>query len=94
MFRHRPISGSPLSKGFETLELIFHAAVRNLRKSNGNAVLGLVMSIIQSLIMVLIRALRSICVSACLYIFTKFRKLISCGKILSQNCRPIKNISG
>ncbi|MFP5479470.1 MAG: ABC transporter permease [Alphaproteobacteria bacterium] len=54
MFRHRPISGSPLSKGFETLELIFHAAVRNLRKSNGNAVLGLVMSIIQSLIMVLV----------------------------------------
>lgn len=53
MFRHRPIAGSPLSKGFETLELIFHAAVRNLRKTNGNAVLGLVMSIVQAMIMVL-----------------------------------------
>ena len=54
MFRHRPIAGSPLSKGFETLELIFHAAVRNLRKTNGNAVLGLVMSIVQAMIMVVI----------------------------------------
>ena len=54
MFRHRPIAGSPLSKGFETLELIFHAAVRNLRKTNGNAVLGLVMSIVQAMIMVVV----------------------------------------
>ena len=54
MFRHRPIAGSPLSKGFETLELIFHAAIRNLRKSNGNAMLGLVMSIVQAMLMVVI----------------------------------------
>lgn len=54
MFRHRPISGSTFGKGFETLELIFHAAVRNLRKSNGNAVLGMVINIVQSLLMVAI----------------------------------------
>lgn len=54
MFRHRPIAGSPLTKGFETLELIFHAGVRNLRRSNGNAVLGLVMSIVQAVLLVLI----------------------------------------
>lgn len=34
------------------LALIFHASVRNVRKSSGNAVLGLVMSIVQSLVMV------------------------------------------
>ena len=39
---------------FAMLELIFHSAVRNIRKSNGNAVLGLVISIVQSLLMVLV----------------------------------------
>ena len=39
---------------FAMLELIFHSAVRNIRKGNGNAVLGLVISIVQSLVMVLI----------------------------------------
>jgi ABC-type polysaccharide/polyol phosphate export permease len=39
---------------FETLRLVFHVAVRNLRKSHGNAVLGLVMSIVQSLLMLMI----------------------------------------
>jgi len=43
-----------LSSAFSMLELIFHAAVRNIRKSHGNAVVGLIMSIIQSLLMVLI----------------------------------------
>ncbi len=42
------------SSAFQMLELIFHAAVRNIRKSHGNAVVGLLMSIIQSLLMVLI----------------------------------------
>src|SRR6218665_3124302 len=37
---------------FAMLELIFHAAVRNVRKSHGNAVLGLLMSIVQTVIMV------------------------------------------
>ena len=45
---------TPLSSAFGMAELIFHAAVRNIRKSHGNAVLGLIMSIIQSLMMVLI----------------------------------------
>lgn len=54
MFRHRPVNGTKGSKAFETLELIFHAAVRNLRKTNGNAVLGLVLAIVQALILVLI----------------------------------------
>jgi ABC-type polysaccharide/polyol phosphate export permease len=54
MFRHRASQASTLTRGFETLELIFHASIRNLRKSNGNAVLGLVMSIVQALILVLV----------------------------------------
>lgn len=54
MFRYQRRNRSAVSTGFRTLELIFHVAVRNLRKSNGNAVLGLVMSIIQALLMVLI----------------------------------------
>lgn len=54
MFRHKPRQRSTLMIGFETLELIFHASIRNLRKNNGNAVLGLVMSVVQSLLMVLI----------------------------------------
>jgi ABC-type polysaccharide/polyol phosphate export permease len=45
---------TPLSSAFGMVELIFHAAVRNIRKSHGNAILGLVMTIIQSLMMVLI----------------------------------------
>jgi ABC-type polysaccharide/polyol phosphate export permease len=54
MFRHKPLQKTALGTAFETIELIFHAAVRNLRKSNGNAVLGLVMQIVQSLIMVMV----------------------------------------
>jgi ABC-type polysaccharide/polyol phosphate export permease len=34
------------------MEVIFHAAVRSIRKSHGNAVIGLLMAIIQSLVMV------------------------------------------
>lgn len=54
MFRHKPIQKTPLGTAFETLELIFHIAIRNLRKSHSNAALGLVMSILQSLLLVLI----------------------------------------
>lgn len=54
MFRHKPLQRSVLMNGFETLGLIFHASIRNLRKKNGNAVLGLVMSILQALMMVVI----------------------------------------
>ncbi len=34
------------------LELIFHAAVRNVRKTHGNAVIGLLMAIMQSVLMI------------------------------------------
>lgn len=54
MFRHKPYERSWLSLGFETLELIYHVAVRNLRKTHNNAVLGLVMSIVQALMLLLI----------------------------------------
>ncbi|MFT4150624.1 MAG: ABC transporter permease [Paracoccaceae bacterium] len=42
---------TPTQGAFAMLELIFHAAVRHVRKSHGNAVLGLVMSIVQTLVM-------------------------------------------
>ena len=38
---------------FATLELIFHVAVRDIRKSNGNAIVGLLISIVQSVTMVM-----------------------------------------
>lgn len=36
-----------------TMELIFHVAVRDIRKSHGNAIIGLLISIVQSLVMLL-----------------------------------------
>lgn len=39
---------------FATLELIFHVAVRDVRMNHANAILGLVISIAQSVIMILI----------------------------------------
>ncbi len=53
MFRP-DIRQTPASSGLAMLELIFHASVRNIRKSHGNAVVGLLMSIVQSVIMVVI----------------------------------------
>jgi len=52
MFRTQTRSKSHFATGFETLELIFHVTVRNLRKSHGNAILGLVMSIVQAVLLV------------------------------------------
>jgi ABC-type polysaccharide/polyol phosphate export permease len=43
-----------LGSAWGQLQLIFHIAVRNVRKSNGNAVLGLFMTMLQSVIMVAI----------------------------------------
>lgn len=40
------------SGAFELLELIFHATVRNVRKGHGNAVLGLLINIFQTVLMV------------------------------------------
>jgi ABC-type polysaccharide/polyol phosphate export permease len=54
MFRHKQYERSWTGLGFETLQLIYHAGVRTLRKSHHNAVLGLVMAIIQSLLMLLV----------------------------------------
>lgn len=42
------------ASAFAMAELVFHSAVRNLRKGHGNAVVGLVVTIVQSLVMVLV----------------------------------------
>jgi ABC-type polysaccharide/polyol phosphate export permease len=54
MFRHKPYQKTWAHTAYETLELVFHETIRNLRRSHGNAVFGLVMAIVQSLIMLLI----------------------------------------
>lgn len=54
MFRHKSYERSWFGLAFETLELVYHVAIRNLRKTHNNAILGLVMSIVQSLLMLLI----------------------------------------
>ncbi|NEY90024.1 ABC transporter permease [Tabrizicola oligotrophica] len=41
---------SRIGSTFALLELIFHASVRHVRKSNGNAIVGLLVSIAQSLV--------------------------------------------
>lgn len=43
---------SQTRSAFQMLELIFHAAVRQIRKGHGNAMLGLVMNIMQTVILV------------------------------------------
>lgn len=53
MFRPEPHRTKSAS-AFAMLELVFHSSVRNIRKSNGNAIVALVTSIFQSLIMVLV----------------------------------------
>lgn len=45
-------SKSTLSLLWGLLELIFHASVRHIRKSHGNALIGLLMAILQSVILV------------------------------------------
>ncbi len=52
MFRYQQRNRSSFGTAFQTMELVFHVAVRNLRKTNGNAVLGLTLSILQALLMV------------------------------------------
>ena len=39
---------------FRFIEVVYHSTVRSIRKSDGNAVIGLLKSIMQSLIMVVI----------------------------------------
>lgn len=45
---------SPARGALEILELIFHASVRNVRKSHGNAVIGLLINIVQTVLMVIV----------------------------------------
>jgi len=51
---HTEQSQSGPARAYRLLELIYHATVRNIRKSNGSAVMGLVMHLVQSIMMVLI----------------------------------------
>lgn len=53
MFRPE-VKRSRLGIAFGMLELIFHASVRSVRKQHGNAVVGLLMNIVQSVLMVVI----------------------------------------
>ncbi len=48
MFRPQATGTSRVRTGFELVELIYHNTVRNLRKSHGNAVVGMVMNVIQA----------------------------------------------
>ncbi|TCP61059.1 ABC-type polysaccharide/polyol phosphate export permease [Rhodovulum bhavnagarense] len=48
--RTRPTTA--IGGGAQILELIFHATVREIRKGHGNAIVGLLMSMLQSLILV------------------------------------------
>ncbi|MBV0913571.1 ABC transporter permease [Anianabacter salinae] len=52
MFEPRVKERSTLESSFRTLELIYHATVRSLRKSHGNAVIGLVMSVLMTCVLV------------------------------------------
>lgn len=51
MFRIEQRQGG-LSNALALLELIFHATVRNIRKSHGNAIAGLLINIAQTILMV------------------------------------------
>ncbi len=45
---------TPARSALAMLELIFHATVRSIRRSHGNAVIGLLMNIMQTVIMVVV----------------------------------------
>lgn len=51
MFRTE-VKKTPAQSAFAMLELIFHATVRSIRRSHGNAVIGLLLNISQTVIMV------------------------------------------
>jgi ABC-type polysaccharide/polyol phosphate export permease len=54
MFRPQTTRPTRLKSGFEFLELIYHATIRNLRKSHGNAVYGMVMNVVQAALILVI----------------------------------------
>ena len=45
-------SNSTLGSSFALFELIFHSTVRSIRKSHGNAIIGLLMNILQTVILI------------------------------------------
>jgi ABC-type polysaccharide/polyol phosphate export permease len=49
---YREVRKGLFSSVLVMLELIFHVAVRNIRKTHGNAIIGLMLNIVQTLIMV------------------------------------------
>jgi ABC-type polysaccharide/polyol phosphate export permease len=51
MFRTRQQRGT-MGKALEMLELIYHSTVREVRKKHGNAILGLALNIVQSVIFI------------------------------------------
>lgn len=51
MFQREARKG-PVTTAFGMLELIFHVAVRNVRKNHGNPVIGLMLNIVQTVILV------------------------------------------
>ncbi|MCL7465431.1 ABC transporter permease [Phaeovulum sp. NW3] len=53
MFKARR-SNSTLGSGFALLELIYHATVRSVRKTHGNAVIGLLLNMLQTVMLVLV----------------------------------------
>ncbi|MGO4851895.1 ABC transporter permease [Phaeovulum sp. W22_SRMD_FR3] len=44
-------SNSTLGSGFAVLELIYHSTVRSIRKSHGNAIMGLMMNMMQTVVL-------------------------------------------
>ncbi len=47
-----PVRKNNIGTAVSLVELIYHGTVRQLRKSHGNAVVGLLMNIVQSVIFV------------------------------------------
>ena len=45
-------SRTPARTMFGQMELIYHATVRNIRKSHGNALIGLLLSIVQTVLLI------------------------------------------
>ncbi len=54
MFRAQAKRPSRIRSAFEFGELVYHATIRNLRKSHGNAIYGLVMNVVNAVLMLAI----------------------------------------
>ncbi len=51
---HRETRRTPLQSALAMAELVFHAAVRSVRKSHGNALMGLVLNIFQTVLLIVV----------------------------------------